>query len=79
MIDAYIAAAGLDAPPDDRADVSPAEPAAVHPENARGTTAIPGLSFLGLLALAASASLVGPAFDAPYLVERMAGIPEIRR
>jgi putative flavoprotein involved in K+ transport len=113
VIDAYIAAAELDAPPDDRTTIAH-EPTAVrelhlgreavstviwatgyeldyswidapifdgrgYPANARGTTAVPGLSFIGLLwqHSQASASLVGPEFDAPYLAERMASTPGI--
>jgi putative flavoprotein involved in K+ transport len=45
-----------------------------YPRNVRGVASIPGLYFLGLLwqHSQASASLVGPEFDGPYLVERMA-------
>jgi putative flavoprotein involved in K+ transport len=44
------------------------------PRNVRGVSDVPGLHFLGLLwqHSQASASLVGPALDAPHLVERMA-------
>jgi putative flavoprotein involved in K+ transport len=45
-----------------------------YPENVRGVASIPGLYFLGLLwqHSQASASLVGPEFDGPHLVETMA-------
>jgi putative flavoprotein involved in K+ transport len=45
-----------------------------YPRNARGVTAVPGLSFLGLLwqHSQASASLIGPELDGPYLAQRMA-------
>lgn len=45
-----------------------------YPRQERGVAHIPGLFFLGLLwqHSQASASLVGPEFDGPYLVERMA-------
>jgi putative flavoprotein involved in K+ transport len=44
-----------------------------YPRNARGVAAVPGLYFLGLLwqHSQASASLVGPELDGPYLVEHM--------
>lgn len=44
-----------------------------HPRHIRGVTSVPGLHFLGLLwqHSQASASLVGPAFDGPYLVDCM--------
>jgi putative flavoprotein involved in K+ transport len=44
-----------------------------YPHNARGVTAVPGLYFLGLLwqHSQASASLVGPQLDGPYLVDAM--------
>jgi putative flavoprotein involved in K+ transport len=44
-----------------------------YPQNVRGVAAVPGLYFLGLLwqHSQASASLVGPELDAPYLVEDM--------
>ena len=44
-----------------------------YPSNVRGVTALPGLYFLGLLwqHSQASASLVGPALDGPYLVDMM--------
>jgi putative flavoprotein involved in K+ transport len=45
-----------------------------YPRNVRGVASVPGLYFLGLLwqHSQASASLVGPEFDGPYLVETMA-------
>jgi putative flavoprotein involved in K+ transport len=45
-----------------------------YPRNVRGVASIPGLYFLGLLwqHSQASASLVGPRLDGPYVVERMA-------
>ena len=45
-----------------------------YPRNLRGATDVPGLYFLGLLwqHSVASASLLGPEFDAPNLVNRMA-------
>ena len=45
-----------------------------YPRNERGVAAVPGLYFLGLLwqHKQASASLVGPSLDGPYLVDRMA-------
>jgi putative flavoprotein involved in K+ transport len=45
-----------------------------YPHNARGVTAIPGLSFVGLLwqHSQASASLIGPELDGPYLAQRIA-------
>jgi putative flavoprotein involved in K+ transport len=45
-----------------------------YPRNVRGVASIPGLYFLGLLwqHSQASASLVGPQLDGPYVVERMA-------
>jgi putative flavoprotein involved in K+ transport len=44
-----------------------------YPQNVRGVTAVRGLYFLGLLwqHSQASASLVGPELDGPYLVEAM--------
>ena len=44
-----------------------------YPRNVRGVTAVPGLYFLGLLwqHSQASASLLAPELDGPYLVERM--------
>jgi putative flavoprotein involved in K+ transport len=44
-----------------------------YPQNVRGVAAVPGLYFLGLLwqHSQASASLVGPELDAPYLVEHL--------
>jgi putative flavoprotein involved in K+ transport len=44
-----------------------------YPHNTRGVAAIPGLFFLGLLwqHSQASASLVGPGLDGPYLLEMM--------
>jgi putative flavoprotein involved in K+ transport len=44
-----------------------------YPRNRRGVAAIPGLFFLGLLwqHSQASASLVGPGLDGPYLLEMM--------
>jgi putative flavoprotein involved in K+ transport len=44
-----------------------------YPTNVRGVSAVPGLFFLGLLwqHSQASASLVGPELDGPYLVEMM--------
>ena len=47
-----------------------------YPRQVRGVAALPGLSFLGLLwqHSQASASLVGPRLDGPYLVDRMAGV-----
>jgi putative flavoprotein involved in K+ transport len=44
-----------------------------YPRNRRGVTAIPGLFFLGLLwqHSRASASLVGPGLDGPYLLATM--------
>ena len=44
-----------------------------YPRNARGVAAIPGLYFLGLLwqHSQASASLLGPSLDGPYLLETM--------
>jgi putative flavoprotein involved in K+ transport len=44
-----------------------------YPRNARGVAAVPGLYFLGLLwqHSQASASLVGPGLDGPYLMEMM--------
>jgi putative flavoprotein involved in K+ transport len=44
-----------------------------YPRNVRGVSAVPGLFFLGLLwqHSQASASLVGPQLDGPYLVEMM--------
>jgi putative flavoprotein involved in K+ transport len=44
-----------------------------YPRNTRGVAAIPGLFFLGLLwqHSQASASLVGPRLDGPYLLEVM--------
>ncbi len=44
-----------------------------YPRNARGVTSIPGLHFLGLLwqHSQASASLLGPSLDGPYLLEMM--------
>jgi putative flavoprotein involved in K+ transport len=44
-----------------------------YPRNVRGVAAVPGLFFLGLLwqHSQASASLVGPELDGPYLVEAM--------
>ena len=43
------------------------------PRNVRGVTEVPGLYFLGLLWQHSqlSASLVGPEFDGPYLLDRM--------
>ena len=43
-------------------------------EAVRGVASVPGLYFLGLLwqHSQASASLVGPGLDAPYLVEALA-------
>jgi putative flavoprotein involved in K+ transport len=45
-----------------------------YPRNVRGVASIPGIYFLGLLwqHSQASASLVGPEFDGPHLVETMA-------
>jgi putative flavoprotein involved in K+ transport len=45
-----------------------------YPRHVRGVAAVPGLYFLGLLwqHSQASASLVGPEFDGPYLVDQMA-------
>jgi putative flavoprotein involved in K+ transport len=45
-----------------------------YPQNVRGVASIPGLYFLGLLwqHSQASASLVGPEFDGPHVVEKMA-------
>jgi putative flavoprotein involved in K+ transport len=45
-----------------------------YPNNVRGVAAVPGLYFLGLLwqHSQASASLVGPELDAPYLLDAMA-------
>jgi putative flavoprotein involved in K+ transport len=44
-----------------------------YPRNVRGVSAVPGLYFLGLLwqHSQASASLVGPGLDGPYLVDAM--------
>jgi putative flavoprotein involved in K+ transport len=44
-----------------------------YPRNVRGVAAVPGLYFLGLLwqHSQASASLVGPELDGPYLVDAM--------
>jgi putative flavoprotein involved in K+ transport len=44
-----------------------------YPRNVRGVAPVPGLYFLGLLwqHTVASASLIGPELDAPYLVEAM--------
>jgi putative flavoprotein involved in K+ transport len=44
-----------------------------YPRNTRGVSAIPGLYFLGLLwqHSQASASLIGPGLDGPYLLEMM--------
>jgi putative flavoprotein involved in K+ transport len=44
-----------------------------YPRNVRGVTAVPGLYFLGLLwqHSQASASLLAPELDGPYLVKRM--------
>ncbi len=44
-----------------------------YPRNVRGVSAVPGLFFLGLLwqHSQASASLVGPELDGPYLVDMM--------
>jgi putative flavoprotein involved in K+ transport len=44
-----------------------------YPRNVRGVAGVPGLYFLGLLwqHSQASASLIGPSLDAPYLVEAM--------
>jgi putative flavoprotein involved in K+ transport len=44
-----------------------------YPRNERGVACVPGLHFLGLLwqHSQASASLVGPSLDGPFLVERM--------
>jgi putative flavoprotein involved in K+ transport len=45
-----------------------------YPRNVRGVAPVPGIYFLGLLwqHSQASASLVGPEFDGPHLVEAMA-------
>jgi putative flavoprotein involved in K+ transport len=45
-----------------------------YPRNVRGVASTPGIYFLGLLwqHSQASASLVGPEFDGPHLVETMA-------
>ena len=106
-IDAFIAGAGIEAPPADDVAVHH-EPAGLteldlqragistiiwatgygldhswieaplldevgYPRNVRGVTTVPGLYFLGLLwqHSQASASLIGPAVDGPYLVEAM--------
>lgn len=47
------------------------------PRQHRGVSEIPGLSFIGLLwqHSQASATLIGPALDAPYLAERMGLTP----
>jgi putative flavoprotein involved in K+ transport len=54
-----------------------------YPSNRRGVTAVPGLYFLGLLwqHSQASASLVGPELDAPYLVDTMTQVraPRVSR
>jgi putative flavoprotein involved in K+ transport len=52
-----------------------------YPRNVRGVTAVPGLYFLGLLwqHSQASASLLSPELDGPYLVERMARSPRAAR
>jgi putative flavoprotein involved in K+ transport len=44
-----------------------------YPEHVRGVSSVPGLYFLGLLwqHSQASASLVGPGLDGPYLLEQM--------
>lgn len=110
LIDRFIEAAGIDAPPDDRThvDFEPSEPASVDlddagistviwatgyrldyrwidlpildefgfPRQQRGVSHLPGLYFLGLLwqHTQASATLVGPRLDAPYLIAQM-GLP----
>jgi putative flavoprotein involved in K+ transport len=52
-----------------------------YPRNARGVSAIPGLSFLGLLwqHSQASSSLLAPHLDGPYLAERFASAGRFRR
>jgi putative flavoprotein involved in K+ transport len=50
-----------------------------YPRNERGVSEIPGLHFLGLLwqHSQASASLIGPELDGPYLVDRLASAAPI--
>jgi putative flavoprotein involved in K+ transport len=48
-----------------------------YPRNTRGVSDVPGLYFLGLLwqHTEGSATLVGPALDAPHLAERLTLAP----
>jgi putative flavoprotein involved in K+ transport len=51
-----------------------------YPRNTRGVSPVPGLYFLGLLwqHSQASASLIGPTLDIPYLLDAMAAAPAAR-